>query len=175
MFFTSKQINYGAPKIETIIPTGHSIGGMMTRPNVSADNCNKVPKIAVSGSSFACLALINLLAICGAIRPKNVMPPPTPAHATEISNKRPHSFSVHQLQWQSSHLSAKHPILWMYKSLKVSMRPTTVITPLQKSDPSPRSSRITEINAFTKLFGSHFHPEDDQVRTECCINSYAYQ
>lgn len=81
-----------------IIPTGNSIGAMMTRPNVSADNSNNEPKIAVSGNSFACLAPTNLLAICGAIKPKNEMPPPTethtPANATEIINKSLRSFST---------------------------------------------------------------------------------
>ncbi len=91
-------MKYGAPKIETTNPTGNSTGAIITLPNVSADRSNNAPMIAVNGRSFVFLAPIRRLAICGAINPRKVMPPPTdtqtPANATETISKILLSFSI---------------------------------------------------------------------------------
>lgn len=84
--------------METMIPTGNSIGAMITLPIVSADKSRRPPNTAVIGNNLACLGPTNFLAMCGAINPKNVMPPPTdtqaPASATDMSNSSLRSFSM---------------------------------------------------------------------------------
>ena len=76
LFFIIHRKN-GAPKNDVTIPTGSSLGAIITLENVSAKVKNVPPKKIETGIRVKCLELVNFLDIWGIISPINPMTPLT--------------------------------------------------------------------------------------------------